>query len=149
MSLGEGSLSLSLSVFHPCFLSLSALSVNKLLLPVFHISPVYVFNSVNRRRFVLEFLLSSLLRSPSPLSPTHGLHEQKHLGKPSSRLGGVPKGGPGGALRARCAFFFFFSFEGERRDKGGGVHFTRRGTWWNFFLLTKLQSTRSCGKCCK
>lgn len=59
-SLGEGSLSLSLSVSHPCFRSLSALSVNKLLLPVFHISPVYVFNCVNRGRFVLEFLLSSL-----------------------------------------------------------------------------------------
>lgn len=75
-----------------------------------------------------------------PPFPAHGLHEQKHLGKPSSRLGGVPKGGPGGALRARCAFCFFF--EGERRDEGGGVHFTRRGTWWIFFFFWQSSRVR-------
>lgn len=53
--------------------------------------------------------LLSLLRSPSlphppiPSSPDRNmLQEQKHKGRPSSLLGGVLNGGPGGALRARC-----------------------------------------------
>lgn len=73
VSLGEGSL-----VRSPIFLSFFllpipfflALSENKLLLPVFHISPVYVFNCVNRGWFVLEFLLSSHSVLHPPFSNT-------------------------------------------------------------------------------
>lgn len=98
----------SFSLFPSFFLSclLSALTIN--IPPLHHLwrTHVYVFNCVNKRRFVLKSLLSPLSLS-IPLLQHTGLHEQKHLGRPSSRLGGVSKGGPGGALRARCAFFFF------------------------------------------
>lgn len=51
--------------------SFSALSENKLLPRFFHISPVYVFNCVNRRRWlVLEFLLSSHSVLHPPFSNT-------------------------------------------------------------------------------
>lgn len=123
-----------LSFFHPFFLFQRSVKTS-FFSPSF-ISVLFMFSSVSIDGGLCwnSFSLFPLRSGPPfPPSPTHGLHEQKHLGKPSSRLGGVPKGGPGGALRARCALFFLGG-----KEEGGGVHFTRRGTWCIFFSFDKV-----------
>lgn len=61
---------------------------------------------------MLKFLRVPL---PPPPSPQDRLHEQKHLGRPSSHLGGAAKGGPGGALTTRCGFL-----GGRKKQEGNG-----------------------------
>lgn len=80
-----------------------------------------------------------------PLSPRNGPQEQKHKGRPSSLLGGVPKGGPGGALRARCVCL----------SEGGGVLFKREEKNWRFsqssrgthesWKVLELKMAKCCG----
>lgn len=85
----------------------------QLLMIIVKITELFPFFMLKRWLFIFRFFvpLLSLFHSLS-LPPTHHpipspqdrniLQEQKHKGRPSSLLGGVLKGGPGGALRARC-----------------------------------------------
>lgn len=85
---------------------------------------------------MLKFLCVSLSPPPSPLD-RHRLHGQKHLGRPSSLLGGVAKGSPGSALRTRCAFF------GGRRKQRGYFH------WPQEEKREFAQGSRESGESCK